>query len=82
MEFFTETPTTETKKFRNKQQQKSLNDISKAIDIPSKNILCKEYSLTKNFFDPNECSPPNNWNNRLIKRMNSYFTEDKILCSR
>ena len=59
------------------------NDVSNVINIQlNKNALCKDYSLTKNFFDPNDCSPQNNWNIRLIKRMNNYFTEDKILCTR
>lgn len=32
-----------------------------------------EYGLKQNFFDPNKCSPPNNWNERLINRVgNSY----------
>ena len=53
------------------------------IQIPTnffKNI--NEYSLTTKFFDPNESSPPNDWNIRLMKRIDSYFSEEKILCSR
>ncbi len=77
MNYISETPTT---KIRN-----SFNGISNtnSIQIPTKFVnSVNEYSLTTKFFDPNESSPPNEWNNRLIKRIDSYFSEDKILCSR
>ena len=43
---------------------------SKPIDIPNKNI--DEYSLKLNIIDPNKCSPPSSWNNRLINRIHNY----------
>ncbi len=77
MNYISETPTT---KIHN-----SLNGIlnTNSIQIPTKLVKSvNEYSLTTKFFDPNESSPPNEWNNRLMKRIDSYFSEDKILCSR
>tara|TARA_Y100000768_G_C23859449_1_gene624978 strand:- start:209 stop:466 length:258 start_codon:yes stop_codon:yes gene_type:complete len=50
----------------------TLYSISNSIEIPQTK-LNSEYSLNKNFFDPNECSPPNEWNNRLKNRINNYF---------
>tara|TARA_B100001769_G_scaffold271065_1_gene263267 strand:+ start:8625 stop:8882 length:258 start_codon:yes stop_codon:yes gene_type:complete len=50
----------------------TLYGISNSIKIPQTK-LNNEYSLNKNFFDPNECSPPNEWNNRLKNRINNYF---------
>lgn len=77
MNCISETPTTKI--------YNSLNGISNtnSIQIPTKFVKSiNEYSLTTKFFDPNESSPPNEWNNRLMKRIDSYFSEDKILCSR
>jgi hypothetical protein len=77
MNYISETPTIKT--------HNSLNVMSNtnSIQIPTKFVKSiNEYSLTTKFFDPNESSPPNEWNNRLMKRIDSYFSEDKILCSR
>ena len=30
---------------------------------------CSEYSLTQNLFDPSQCSPPNEFLQKLYKRM-------------
>ena len=77
MNYISETPTT--------KNNNSLNGIlnTNSIQVPIKLVKSvNEYSLTTKFFDPNESSPPNEWNNRLMKRIDSYFSEDKILCSR
>ena len=67
----------------NTNKSKKLYGISDTIQIP-KNFdkSSNEYSLTTKFFDPNQSSPPNEWNNRLMKRIDDYFADDKILCSR
>ena len=67
----------------NTNKSKKLYGISDTIQIP-KNFdkSSNEYSLTAKFFDPNQSSPPNEWNNRLMKRIDDYFADDKILCSR
>tara|TARA_Y100001936_G_scaffold176597_1_gene173244 strand:- start:286 stop:558 length:273 start_codon:yes stop_codon:yes gene_type:complete len=67
----------------NTNKSKKLYGISDTIEIP-KNFdkSSNEYSLTTKFFDPNQSSPPNEWNNRLMKRIDDYFADDKILCSR
>ena len=67
----------------NTNKSKKLYGISDTIEIP-KNFdkSSNEYSLTTKFFDPNQSSPPNEWNNRLMKRIDNYFADDKILCSR
>ena len=38
---------------------------------PNYNIpnTCSEYSLTQNLFDPSQCSPPNEFLQKLYKRM-------------
>ena len=77
MNYNSETPATKT--------QNSYIGITNTnnIQIPTNFVkYINEYSLTTKFFDPNESSPPNEWNNRLMKRIDSYFSEDKILCSR
>lgn len=44
------------------------------IKIKSVNkILNEEYNLKQNIINPNESTPPNNWNKRLLERIgNSY----------
>ena len=51
---------------------KSSITTSKPINIPNKNMNRDEYSLKLNIIDPNKCSPPSSWNNRLINRINNY----------
>jgi len=51
--------------------------INKELDNTStKDILInkKEYSVNVNNFNPGKNSPPNDWQFRLIKRINSYNT--------
>lgn len=51
--------------------------INKELDNTStKEILInkKEYSVNVNNFNPGKNSPPNEWQFRLIKRINSYNT--------
>lgn len=51
--------------------------INKELDNTStKDILInkKEYSVNVNNFNPGKNSPPNEWQFRLIKRINSYNT--------
>jgi len=53
---------------------------SKNIPMPKKSTstnypiynsnTCSEYSLTQNLFDPSQCSPPNEFLQKLYKRMN------------
>lgn len=31
------------------------------------------FDLKQNFFDPNKGSPPSNWTNRLIERIEKYY---------
>ena len=40
---------------------------SSPIAIPKNNI---EYNLKKSIIDPTKSSPPNSWNERLLKRLN------------
>jgi hypothetical protein len=37
--------------------------------IYTKSNTCSEYSLTQNLFDPSQCSPPNEFLQKLYKRM-------------
>jgi hypothetical protein len=37
--------------------------------IYNKSNTCSEYSLTQNLFDPSQCSPPNEFLQKLYKRM-------------
>lgn len=51
-----------------------LPSISRTLPIliiPSKtnNILENEYDLISSNFDPNKCSPPDEWSERLLKRL-------------
>ena len=47
------------------------------LAIPgSLNKSSSEYSLKKNFFDPNKSSPPNSWNSRLLSRIENYNNYD------
>ena len=66
----------------NNQNQININKISnnhfeKNIEnfienkIKTKSMSIKEYSLCINSFDPTKNSPPNEWQFRLIKRINS-----------
>lgn len=48
--------------------QSSMFPKSAPITIPS-NEESTEYSLKKNVFDPAKSSPPNSFNNRLLKRL-------------
>lgn len=87
MDCVSETPATKTKfsfnSTLNTNNSKNLYGISDTISIPSNfDKSSNEYSLTTKFFDPNQSSPPNEWNNRLMKRIDNYFSDDKILCSR
>ena len=42
---------------------------TKPIPINNKNpVLSNSYDLKLNTFDPNKCSPPSNWNARLLLR--------------
>ena len=88
MDCVSETPATKNNNnsfysMLNTNKSKKLYGISDTIEIP-KNFdkSSNEYSLTTKFFDPNQSSPPNEWNNRLMKRIDDYFADDKILCSR
>lgn len=87
MDCVSETPATKNNSsfysMLNTNKSKKLYGISDTIEIP-KNFdkSSNEYSLTTKFFDPNQSSPPNEWNNRLMKRIDHYFADDKILCSR
>jgi len=40
---------------------------------------CKELSLNQNFIDPSKMSPPNSFMEKLMKRMDNYYspTEEK-----
>lgn len=35
---------------------------------------CKELSLNNNFIDPSKMSPPNSFMEKLMKRMNNYYS--------
>ena len=35
---------------------------------------CKELSITPSFIDPSQMSPPNSFMEKLIKRMDSYYS--------
>jgi len=35
------------------------------------------FDLKQNFFDPNKGSPPSNWTNRLIERIEKYYDQKK-----
>jgi hypothetical protein len=57
----------------------------RSISIPIKknlfsnmkeNNIESEYSLKQNFFDPSKCSPPNDFMNKLKKRMSIYNNID------
>ena len=52
------------------------SSISKPINIPKIHKNNDEYSLKLNIIDPNKCSPPSSWNNRLIKRINDFEIND------
>tara|TARA_B100000073_G_scaffold305267_1_gene274376 strand:- start:81 stop:353 length:273 start_codon:yes stop_codon:yes gene_type:complete len=87
MDCVSETPATKNNNsfysMLNTNKSKKLYGISDTIQIPKKfDKSSNEYSLTTKFFDPNQSSPPNEWNNRLMKRIDNYFADDKILCSR
>ena len=47
------------------------SQYSSPIPIPQKKSsnLDIEYCLKQNLFNPNKCSPPNSWNERLIQRL-------------
>jgi len=54
--------------------------INKEIDINSSknnNNNSQEYSINVNTFNPGKNSPPNEWQFRLIKRINSYNLIDQ-----
>ena len=46
------------------------NKLEKNI-IDNMNIINKEYIINMNSFNPMKNSPPNNWNCRLLSRINS-----------
>ncbi len=59
--------------FKNSNSAK-IRSVSKPINIcsKSKSTSCmQEYSILCNNFDPNKCSPPNKWNERLLYRLNT-----------
>jgi hypothetical protein len=69
-----------TEELKNNNIDINNNDIkliNKELDNTStKDILInkKEYSVNVNNFNPGKNSPPNEWQFRLIKRINSYNT--------
>lgn len=61
----------------NNNNNNDIKLINKELDNTStKDILInkKEYSVNVNNFNPGKNSPPNEWQFRLIKRINSYNT--------
>lgn len=50
-------------------------------NIPIQKPKKTEYTLTKNYFDPNECSPPNEFMIKLYMRMDTYTKKDDSLMS-
>jgi len=36
-----------------------------------------EYCLKENHFNPNKCSPPNSWNERLMQRLASSYENER-----
>lgn len=45
------------------------------IDLNESNTtnIYNIFDLKQNFFDPNKGSPPSNWTNRLIERIEKYY---------
>tara|TARA_B110001450_G_scaffold256463_1_gene287083 strand:- start:11987 stop:12205 length:219 start_codon:yes stop_codon:yes gene_type:complete len=57
--------------YKKSQNYKNSDNSDNFINNP---IIQDEYSLKKNFFDPNKFSPPNDWSARLIYRLNNKYT--------
>lgn len=53
--------------------KKTYVDLNQSID----SNIYDSFDLKQNFFDPNKGSPPNNWTNRLIERMEKYYENEK-----
>ena len=54
------------------QSMRTNYERSVPIAIPAKTynkFNDSEYCLKQNFFDPNKCSPPNSFNERLMQRL-------------
>lgn len=49
------------------------NNNYKSLDLHKDNNDI--FDLKQNFFDPNKGSPPNNWTNRLMERIEKYYEE-------
>lgn len=65
-----------------KNELPTSNKKTNFINSPKKNITqnninIHEYSLNKNFFDPNCGSPPNFFMEKLQNRMKSYYESSK-----
>ena len=68
------------------QDLPSSRRYSAPIPIPQKTsaIADVEYCLKQNFFNPNKCSPPNSWNERLMQRLAGSYehTQSSILLTK
>ena len=51
----------------------NFQNYNNSENFTNKLIDQDEYCLKKNFFNPDKSSPPNNWNTRLIHRLNSKY---------
>ena len=58
-----------TIKHENDFEKKIISNIKKNSSLNS--LLNEEYSINMNIFNPMKNSPPNNWNCRLLSRINS-----------
>ena len=56
-------------KHENDFEKKIMNNVKKNSSFNS--LLNEEYSVNMNIFNPMKNSPPNNWNCRLLSRINS-----------
>ena len=56
-------------KHENDFEKKVISNIKKNSSLNS--LLHEEYSINMNIFNPMKNSPPNNWNCRLLSRINS-----------
>jgi hypothetical protein len=56
-------------KDQNDFEKKVISNIKKISSLNS--LLDEEYSINMNSFNPMKNSPPNNWNYRLLSRINS-----------
>ena len=62
------------KKSQNLNNYRSSDNSDNSDNFTDNSIIQDEYSLKKNFFDPNKFSPPNDWSARLIYRLNNKYT--------